>query len=182
MPTFALVTCRELPRPDFDLPILERAFAARGHRARTVQWEDASVDWGAFDAAIVRSTWNYVAHYRDFTVWLDRVAAATRLVNPLPAIRWNLHKRYLRELAADGVPTVPTEPVAHGVDPDWPALFDRFGELVVKPAVSAGSFATVRVARGDVAAARAHRDAHRDRDLLVQPSLRSVSDRVSRQT
>ena len=53
----------------------------------------------------------------------------------------------------------------------------RFGELVVKPAVSAGSFATVRVARGDLAAARAHRDAHRDRDLLVQPYLRSVSDR-----
>jgi O-ureido-D-serine cyclo-ligase len=177
MPTLALVTCRELPRPDHDLPILEQAFAARGHRARTVHWEDAAVGWASFDAAIVRSTWNYVARYRDFTAWLDRVAAATRLVNPLPAIRWNLHKRYLRELAAAGVPTVPTELVAHGLDPDWHALFDRFGELVVKPAVSAGSFATVRVARGDLAAARAHRDAHRDRDLLVQPFLASVAAR-----
>jgi len=170
----ALVTCTEMPRPDWDLPILEAAFAARGGAARTVAWDDATVDWSAFDVALIRSTWNYVAHFRAFRSWLDHVAARTRLINPLPAILWNLHKRYLAELAASGIPVVPTVVVPHGTEPSWDELFERFGDVVVKPAVSAGSFATIRVARGDAAAAHAHRAAHPDRDMLVQPLLASV--------
>ena len=170
----ALVTATQLPRPDWDLPVLERAFADRGLRARPVAWDDPAVDWHSFDVAVVRSTWNYVAHFRAFRAWLDHVSAATTLLNPLPAILWNLHKRYLAELAADGIDVVPTVVVPHGTEPEWHALFDRFGHLVVKPAVSAGSFATVRVARGDSAAAHAHRAAHAERDMLVQPLLASV--------
>jgi glutathione synthase/RimK-type ligase-like ATP-grasp enzyme len=170
----ALVTCREMPREDNDLPLLAQAFAARGARAQVVAWEDAGVDWRAFDVALVRSTWNYVAHYREFRAWIDLVSNATRLLNPREALVWNLHKRYLRELADAGIDVVPTELVLHGCEPDWSALFDRFGDIVVKPAVSAGSFATVRVREGDVAAARAHRAAHLERDLLVQPLLASV--------
>ena len=52
-------------------------------------------------------------------------------------------------LAADGVPVVPTVVVPHGTEPAWDELFARFGDVVLKPAVSAGSFATIRVARGD---------------------------------
>ena len=170
----ALATCLDMPRPDADLPILVESFAARGARAEVVPWEDPRAEWGAFDAVVVRSTWNYVGRYRDFHAWIDRVAAATRLVNPRAALLWNLHKRYLAELAAAGIAVVPTEVVLHGTEPDWEALFARHGDLVVKPAVSAGSFATIRVRRGDVAAARAHREAHLERDLLVQPLLASV--------
>jgi hypothetical protein len=170
----ALVTCREMPRPDADLPVLVDAFAARGVDAEVVAWEDGSVRWSAYSCAIVRSTWNYVARFREFRAWIDGVAAATRLVNPRHAVLWNLHKRYLAELAAAGVDVVPTEVVLHGSMPDWNGLFARFGDLVVKPAVSAGSFATIRVRAGDIEAARAHRAAHLERDLLVQPLLGSV--------
>lgn len=170
----ALVTCMELPRPDGDLPPLERAFAALGATASVVCWEDACIDWSSFDVALVRSTWNYVGRYREFHAWIERVDRATRLLNPRAALEWNLHKRYLAELARAGIAVVPTELVLHGVNPDWHALFARFGDLVVKPAVSAGSFATVRVRAGDVAAAEAHRAAHHERDLLVQPLLGSV--------
>ena len=170
----ALVTCREMPRPDADLPVLVEACAARGMDAEVVAWEDGSVRWSGYSCAVVRSTWNYVARFRDFRAWIDRVAAATRLVNPREAMLWNLHKRYLAELAAAGVDVVPTEVVLHGTMPDWSGLFARHGDLVVKPAVSAGSFATIRVRAGDIEAARAHREAHLERDLLVQPLLGSV--------
>ena len=170
----ALVSCTELPRPDGDLPLLSRAFAARGAHAEVVAWEDPSVRWESFDAALVRSTWNYVGRYREFHAWIDRADRATRLMNPRGALLWNLHKRYLAELAAAGIAVVPTELVLHGTEPDWAALFARFGDLVVKPAVSAGSFATIRVRAGDIATARAHRAAHLERDLLVQPLLASV--------
>ena len=170
----ALVTCTEMPRADPDLGILQAAFARRGIEAAIACWEDTAVEWPSFDAVVVRSTWNYVARLREFREWLERASAATRLVNPLPALLWNLHKRYLAELAAEGLPVVPTTVVPHAVQPDWHELFARHGDLVLKPAISAGSFATVRVRAGDAAAAREHRAAHGDRDMLVQPLLRSV--------
>ena len=173
----ALVTARKLPRPDHDLPILVEAFAARGVQSDIVAWEDSTVQWSAFDAAIIRSTWNYLEHYEAFRAWMAATARATRLVNPLAVLEWNLHKSYLMEFARAGIAVVATELVRAGEDADWSALFARHGELVVKPAISAGSFATIRVARGDAATAIAHRSAHAQRDFLVQPLLQSVLKR-----
>ncbi len=172
-----LVTCRELPRPDVELPLLERAFAALGAEARPVVWDDAGVDWSGFDAALIRSPWDYVAKFDAFTRWIDAASRSTRLLNDAATMRWNLHKRYLFDLAARGVDIIPTELVAAGQEPDWEALFARFGDIVLKPAISAGSFATIRVERGDRARASAHRGAHITRDFLVQPLLGSVVER-----
>lgn len=171
---FALVTCTELPRPDPDLAILRECFARRGASAEVVVWDDPRVDWSRFDAAVVRSTWDYVAKFDAFTRWIDRVAALTRLVNSAAILRWNLHKRYLLELSAHGVDIIPTTLALAGSEVDWDALFARHGDLVLKPAVSAGSFATVRVGRGDAAMAEQHRRDHAERDFLIQPLLRSV--------
>lgn len=139
-------------------------------------WDDPSVEWRAYDIVVVRSTWDYVEKLEAFRRWIDAVSGLTRLVNDARVLRWNLHKRYLLELAAHGVDIVPTTLVAAGDDADWDALFERYGELVLKPAVSAGSFATIRVARGDRTAAEEHLRRHRARDFLVQPLLRSVLD------
>lgn len=170
----ALATCAVLPRPDTDLPILVEAFRAQGADASVERWDDAALAWDGFDAVVVRSTWDYVGRLDEFLSWVDRVDRATRLFNPAQLMRWNLHKRYLVEFAAAGVPVVSTRLLPAGREADWSALFEEFGDLVVKPAVSAGSFATIRVQRGDSAAARAHRAAHIGRDLLVQPLLESV--------
>ena len=77
-----------------------------------------------------------------------------------PAIlRWNLDKRYLRDLEAAGVPTVPTswvEPDAIGrrFDPSAPVLPED--EIVVKPSVSGGGYRTARYEAHEHDAARAH--------------------------
>ena len=168
------MTCRSLPRPDHELPPLVAAFAARGIEASIECWDDDGVDWNRFDAAILRSTWNYVQSFERFVPWLDRIAGACRLVNDHATVRWNLHKGYLLELARRGAAIVPTEVLPAGAAADWPALFARWGDLVVKPAVSAGSFQTLRVPAGDVAAATSHRHANLGRDMLIQPLLASV--------
>ncbi len=173
----ALVTARELPRPDHDLPILVDAFAARGVSAHIIPWEDTSVEWNTFDAAIVRSTWNYLDHLDAFRKWIKATARSTRLINPLEVLEWNLHKSYLLELANAGVPVVATTLVRAGERVEWHAHFARLGDVVVKPAVSAGSFATIRVRAGDAVSAQAHIDAYPTRDFLVQPFLASVTTR-----
>ena len=170
----ALVTASKLPRPDTDLAILVDAFSARGIAAEIRAWDDPSVAWSMYDVALVRSTWNYVEQLDAFETWIDRTARVTTIANPRAALRWNLHKSYLIELARAGIPVVPTE-VLHACDEaDWHTTFDRYGTIVVKPAVSAGSFATIRVMHGDASTARAHRASYPGRDFLVQPLLASV--------
>jgi hypothetical protein len=180
-----LATANGLPRPDEDDAPLRAALAAAGVVAATRAWDDPAVDWGAARACVIRSTWNYVRHHDAFLDWATRCAATTRLWNPLPVVRWNSHKGYLTELARAGLPVVPTRLVRRGQaagdetgdESDLAMLAAGWDQVVIKPAVSAGSFRTLRVGRGDLARGQAHLDRVRaDQDALVQPYLSSVED------
>ena len=110
--------------------------------------------------------------------WCTRVAATSQLVNPLPVLRWNTDKHYLAELAAMGVPVVPTEFVELGAEP-LPALKEFLAEHretpehVVKPAVSAGSMDTQRYTRAQEFAAANHiaRLLDEGRSVCCSPTL-----------
>nr|WP_233360476.1 hypothetical protein [Streptomyces sp. SID4946] len=119
------------------MPVLVRALNDAGARADAPYWDDPGIDWSAYDLVVVRSTWDYSWRAAEFTAWLERVARATRIANPAEVIRWNLDKRYLGELAAAGVPTVPTSYLAPGEDgaPVLPADHD----YVIKPTSGAGA-------------------------------------------
>jgi O-ureido-D-serine cyclo-ligase len=166
----ALVSARHVlaERLDDDLPPLLQALGAD---AEEVAWDDPAVDWSRFRAAVVRSTWGYAACRPDFLAWADRAGAATRLFNPAAVLRWNTDKRYLAGFERAGVPIVPTcffEPGSEVSMPD--------GELVVKPAVGAGSVDTARYGPAERAAAEAHarRLLEAGRVVMVQPYLSGV--------
>ncbi len=147
--------------------------AARGWAVDTVPWR-ARVNWGRWEAVVVRSPWDYQDDPAAFLGVLAAIdASPARLANPLGVMRWNLDKRYLRALAARGVPTVPTAWGERLTAADVPALHDRFGgEVVVKPTVSANADGTTRVAPGaDAAAAIA---ALAGRAWMAQPFVPSV--------
>ncbi|RRQ81267.1 hypothetical protein CQW39_05640 [Streptomyces griseofuscus] len=139
MPRIALATYDPgtAPSRDADLPVLVRALNDAGARADAPYWDDPGIDWSAYDLVVVRSTWDYSWRAAEFTAWLERVARATRIANPAEVIRWNLDKRYLGELAAAGVPTVPTSYLAPGEDgaPVLPTDHD----YVIKPTSGAGA-------------------------------------------
>lgn len=164
----ALVTSRDLTTVDVD----DELVVAHLPGAEIVAWEDESVAWADFDLVVVRSTWNYTEHLDEFLSWAERVDAATRLINPLPTIRWNTDKRYLAELAEAGIPAVPTTYVAPGEDIPLESLA---GHVVVKPTVGAGSRGA-SLFRDDVDAAAAHvRSLHaRGSTAMIQPYLSHV--------
>lgn len=151
----ALVTSAAGRPLDDDLPPLAAALAAAGAAVDTPDWRDATVDWGAYDRAVIRSTWDYIDHLEEFLDWTLRCAERTDLVNPPPVVRWNCDKRYLAELADAGVRVVETSFVA---DPDAArdAELPAHGEFVVKPAVSVGSRDAVRYSAAEHARARDH--------------------------
>ena len=134
----ALVTSAGLAHPDIDLPPLVHELSNLGVEAEIVSW-DADVDWSMYEAAIIRSTWDYHRRLDEFDHWLTEVATHTQLWNPAEVIRWNLDKRYLVDLAANGLPIVPSEFV-DSRQPNWQQRVMSFGsDIVVKPAVGAGS-------------------------------------------
>lgn len=171
VPHIALVTSRDLSGIDTDDELLAGALT----RAEVVAWEDDTVTWADFDLVVVRSTWNYTEHLKDFLTWAERVAGQTRLVNPLDVIRWNTDKRYLAELAKAGIPVVPTTYVAPGEEAPAQALA---GHVVVKPTVGAGSRGAALI-RDDADAAAAHvRTLHADGSTaMIQPYQSQVDTR-----
>jgi glutathione synthase/RimK-type ligase-like ATP-grasp enzyme len=89
-----------------------------------------------------------------------------------PALQlWNSDRRYLADLAAAGIPTVPTRFVAPGA-----AAPELAGEVVIKPSVSAGGRHTGRVGPRAHAAARAllAEIAASGRTAMVQPYVAGV--------
>jgi glutathione synthase/RimK-type ligase-like ATP-grasp enzyme len=142
---------------DTDLPLLVTALP----EARIVTWDDPTVDWSAFGVVVIRSTWDYYTDLERFLAWAVRVAAVTALWNPPQLIEWNVDKRYLLELAASGIPIVPTQIVGAG-DERPPCE----GDIVVKPSVGAGSTGVVRFA-DDPAGAHEHIDLLRARGAVA---------------
>ena len=122
---------------------------------------------------MLRSPWDYVPPPGRLRR-LGRVACPGWL-NPADVVAWNTDKTYLRELAAAGVPVIPTDCVAPGrvVDARPPT-----GEWVVKPTVSAGSQDTGRYALAGRSASwpRPHvaRLTAAGRTAMVQPYLAAV--------
>ncbi len=180
MPRIALITAKAARSLDDDLAPLVGALRACGTDVSIVDWDDDAIDWSAFDCAVLRSTWDYAERADEFLGWCVRAAEATRLINPLAVVRWNIDKRYLADLEKAGVGIVPTEFVDAQVDAT--AALERIktqasdGEFVIKPAIGAGSRETARYAQDEARPAMAHarRLLAQRRSILVQPYLRSI--------
>jgi len=177
--SLALATCAELPGLSDDDRLLLPALERRGWAAVPVRWDDRTGAWGRFDAVVVRSCWDYHLHLPEFLAWLVALErAGVRVFNPLPTMRWNVTKSYLRELAAAGVPVTPSVWVPMGSTRTLRDLAGEMGAdtLVVKPNVSASGFETWRfdpahAREGEARFARMVRE----RDLLVQPFIPAIT-------
>lgn len=181
-PLVILATATTTTREDEDMGPLVQALNDVGIEARVQAWDDPHADFTRAAAVVIRSTWNYVHHYERFVAWCDRVARLAPLWNPPTLIRWNSHKGYLLELAQRGVPIVPTRFVPRAAKADLKLLMGDWPVAVVKPAISAGSFATVKVPQADLAQGQAHLDRFSvDRDMLVQryqPGVEGYGERA----
>ena len=178
----ALATCNTLPDWEVDDQPLHEALEQRRVRIDRPAWDDFSYDWSAVDACLIRTTWDYTTRVDDFIAWADRIARETLLFNPPDVIRWNVHKTYLRDLEAKGVPVIPTiwcEPGAGTAGASLDALADAgWSRAFIKPAVGATAAGTMRfdVNELDRPAARRHLDALHaaGQTALIQPYLDAV--------
>jgi hypothetical protein len=180
----ALVSCRRLPEPDPDAEPLLQALAGAGIETEVLAWDDPDVDWSRPRLSVLRSTWNYPHSLEAFLDWAEKTSSVSGLWNPLHVVRWSAHKGYLLELEESGVPITPTALLRRGSRTTLEQVRRERGwtETVVKPAVSAASFKTLRVGPESSEVGETHlRELLRDRDVLVQrylPSVESYGERA----
>lgn len=158
-PRIVLASCPQLVDGDGDDDGLVAALRRRGLHARWLSWDDPETENA--DLVILRAAWDYAERREEFLAWTGRVR---HLLNAPAVVAWNSDKHYLRDLAAAGIPTVPSS----FLEPGDPVVLPG-GELVVKPAIGAGSIDTFRFV--DTGAAEAHATSLLDagRSVLVQP-------------
>ena len=161
---------------DEDMPHLQRALDDIGVAWEEVAWDDEGVEWSKYSLVVLRSAWDYHMRLDEFLDWVDRVAGCTMLANSRPIVRWNVDKHYLLEAAGIGLPIVPTMFIEPGESDPVAVVRDVLtrGDVVIKPAISAGSNDTER--HGSLTSATGHLSAllEAGRSVMVQPYLSDV--------
>jgi hypothetical protein len=158
-----------------------------GWSVETVSWRAPDVVWDNFDIVLIRSPWDYQNAPQDFIRILEQIdASKAELQNPLALVRWNLDKRYLRELEHRGIPIVPTlwgENTADITNMDsWffelatqKKSSEPAPELIVKPVISANADHTYRLPFATrQTLAPMLREVFQNRAFMVQPFVSSV--------
>lgn len=174
----AFATCSDLPNLEPDdrlaLPWLQQMQID----VVPAIWNDTTICWQAFDAVVIRSTWDYYRNYGAFVQWFDHLQSTGIPVwNPVPLMRWNMDKRYLQTLEQQGIPIVPTVWLAQGAEillSDTLASND-WTEAIIKPAISAGAFLTWRTSLEQALTDQHRLQAALDHsDVLIQPFVHTI--------
>ncbi len=177
----AIATCTDFPQLTRDDQLLLPELAALGISGQPAVWDDPGVDWGSFDAVLIRSTWSYYLTLSRFLAWIDAVDAQTTLWNAATIVRWNCHKSYLADLEAKGVPIIPTVRLESPRQIERVMADKHWNEVVVKPAVSAGANRTYRLTQSGIPGEKPiPRELEGVGELLLQPYYPSVTSEGER--
>lgn len=136
---------------DYMMSLLRPAFERRGARLTDIAWDDQRANWAAFDAALIGTAWDYWDRMEDFLDQLALIESQVPLFNRADLVRWNIHKRYLKDLEARGARLIPTIWLDRPDEASVRSAFDELGtkDLVLKRQIGAGADGQVRLRRGD---------------------------------
>ena len=149
--------------------------ADRGWAVEEIPWTEQT-DWNKYDLVVIRSTWDYQNDYDRFLNVLREIdTSKARLENSLDIVRWNIYKRYLRDLSQRGVPIVPTIWKSSLSRDEIAAAQVEFGEekLIAKPVIGANADDTFRLGVNELET-NAALEVFKQRELMLQPFVPSI--------
>ncbi len=166
------------PDPDLDIPFATEAAAQLDIDLVFANWNDKSIAWESFDAAVIRSAWDYVPVRDEFLEFAKNVETKTRLFNSYEVMKWNTNKTYLSILENKGVPIIPTK-FANNLDEALPAIkwaFEKSSAVAIKPTVGAGARLAGKASTEEDAIEYVKRILEAKRTVIIQPYISSVDD------
>ncbi len=172
----ALLTCQNWPNAKEKEQVLAKEINPKIGVDVTV-WNDASVNWAAYDCLIFRSIWDYFEFPTEFNDWLNDIDRLNiKTLNPLSVIRQNQHKFYLQTLQNQGFDIIPTIFIEKNTDFNQDILKQNgWSKAVIKPAISAGSYLTTLFGIDEIEAVAAeYTPIAAERDLLLQPFMPEI--------
>ena len=166
------------PDPDLDIPFAIKAAEQLEIDLVFANWNDKSIAWESFDAAVIRSAWDYVPVRDEFLEFAKNVETKTKLFNSYEVMKWNTNKTYLSILENKGVPIIPTK-FANNIDEALPAIkwaFEKASAVAIKPTVGAGARLAGKASTEDEAIEYVKRILEAKRTVIIQPYISSVDD------
>ena len=176
------MTYCDLPILDADDRLVAAELQKRGYQTAIADWRDQNVDWAQAGICVLRSTWDYHLHYREFLAWLAKVSTETVLWNDAELVRWNSNKRYLFDLERASIPIVPTVLFEQGSSTQLAVTLDEraWTKAILKPVVGLSTFGVRKIQRSQ-ADIQDHLDKMLETsDVLLQPFIETVHDRGER--
>lgn len=169
----ALATCERLPDlSDSDKNLIPE-FGKYNIRAIPEIWDNPNVNWADYEAIIVRNTWDYYTKFPQFVNWMDILATTgVKVLNDLKIIRKNSHKFYLKEIQDAGFRVIPTIFLNNDSEITNEDL-KKYQKMVLKPAVSAGSYKTEVLTGVDLNSENI-KSKTQEGDWLLQPFLPEI--------
>ena len=158
---------------DLEVAALRPALATRGLDLVEIDWRALPGDFDGFAAVLLGTAWDYQDHPEAFLTRLEELAArGIAVFNPPEVVRWNMDKRYLRDLAAAGATTVPTQWHDDPGRDEIEAAMDAFGtdRVVVKRQIGAGGLGQHAFTRDALPDA----DWRMGRPAMIQPFLPAI--------
>ena len=160
---------------DLEVGALRPAFEAAGLDLVEIDWRAPAEDFEGIALVLLGTAWDYQDHLSEFLSRLEALeAAGVKVCNPPAVVRWNGDKRYLKQLAGNGVPTIPTLWFDDVSRSDIAIALDAFEaeRVVVKRQVGAGGLGQHSFMHDDLPAS----DWRMGRASMIQPFLPSVVD------
>lgn len=177
MLTLGLLTCQRLPNLSDSDQSLIPIFKEHGINAEAIIWNAPSIDWTRYDGLIIRNTWDYYTQSERFISWLKTIRDyRIPLFNSVDVVLGNMHKFYLRDFERNGVTVIPTLFSDRNSPISLQLLKDRqWSNVVVKPAVSAGSYQTAIHSVTDLTE-EGFNTLISENDWLIQPFVPEIKD------
>lgn len=160
--------------------VLIRFLGNKGLNVEKVVWDDQAVNWSAYDIVIIKSPWDYHEKITAFMSWLSLLDELNcRVLNSTELIRWNIHKKYLIEVANAGFEVIPSVIITDSSTERIRDLFDEFGneKLILKPCISAGANNTMVLTRQTLEDKKSEIEGMiAGNDFLVQPFMDQITE------
>jgi len=166
------------PDPDLDIPFAIKAAEQLEIDLVFANWNDKSIAWESFDAAVIRSAWDYVPVREEFLQFAKNVETKTKLFNSSEVMKWNTNKTYLSILENKGVPIIPTK-FANNLDEALSAIrwaFEKAPAVAIKPTVGAGARLAGKASTEVEAIDYVKKILEAKRTVIIQPYILSVDD------